>query len=72
VKTTPNPKATKKSSGELGPFPPLFDALLVALAEADNVADAVEVAILAEMYGVMMMMSTGVDQRRVRGWLVWC
>jgi hypothetical protein len=46
VKTTPKPRATKKSSGELGPDPPLLVLLAVGVAA---VAVAVEVAILDEI-----------------------
>lgn len=41
VKTTPKPKATKKSKGELGPLP-LLDPLV-----ADGVADAEEAEAIA-------------------------
>lgn len=49
VKTTPKPKATKKSKGELGPFPPPLPALAVGvgLDVADGITD-VEEAILDE------------------------
>ncbi len=48
VKTTPKPRATKKRSGELGPFPPLLPGLPVGEAVGEDPTDDVEVAILAE------------------------
>ena len=49
VKTTPNPNATKKSNGELGPLPELTFAEDVGLGEADMVAADEEEAILDEI-----------------------
>ena len=48
VKTTPNPRATKKSRGELGPLPPLSAVLVAAAPEevAEAKAELLEVAML--------------------------
>lgn len=70
VKTTPKPRATKKSKGELGPLP-LLDALV-----ADGVADAEEaeaIAVDADMLtdgrgggweGCLVQGNGGADQGR--------
>jgi hypothetical protein len=53
VKTTPNPKATKKSSGELGPFPELPE---LPVGEAGGVAVVVEIklVVVADILAGMM------------------
>lgn len=61
MKTTPKPRATKNSSGELGPEPPLLWVLVgVGVALADIVANVVDEAILGE---VCRAQRQGVDDR---------
>lgn len=60
VKTTPKPRATKKSSGELGPLPPL-SPVAVGLEPEDvgeeDKTELVEVAILKVSKGVRCLIS---------------
>lgn len=66
VKTTPNPRATKKSSGELGPLLPL-EGEPVDEGVADVDADDVEVAILDMTIGGRVSCSQRGDYGRVAG-----
>ena len=63
MKTTPKPKATKNSRGELGPLPPLSAVLVAAAPEdvAEAKAELLEVAILMVLEYTILLSAAYVE-----------